>query len=38
MSKFRKGYVQAYKDIALFVVTFGGYTFIIAKMLEKILS
>ena len=38
MSKYRKGYVQACKDLALYVGTFGAYTFIFIKILEKILS
>lgn len=37
MSKYRKGYVQAYKDLALILTVLGSYSFIFYKMLEKIL-
>ena len=38
MSKYRKGYVQAYKDLELFVGTFGAYTYMFVKALEIILK
>jgi len=37
MSKYRKGYVQAYKDLALIVAFTASYSFIFYKMIEKIL-
>lgn len=38
MSKFRKGYIKAIKDLSLFLVFFVGYSYIFIKALEIILK
>ena len=38
MRDYRKGYIQAIKDLCLYLTFFGGYTYIIVKALEIILK
>lgn len=38
MSNYRKGYIQAIKDLWLYITFFGGYTYIVVKALEIILK
>lgn len=38
MSNYRKGYIQAIKDLCLYVAFFVGYTYVIVKALEIILK
>lgn len=38
MSNYRKGYIQAIKDLILYLTFFVGYTYIVVKALQMILK